>query len=95
MRLCFWATWVGAAPQFDIVMATEPVSEIVYSLLNRRCWMMSIIQTYLRIIRTAVKMGRENILPYHSCCCHGPPHIAFQTIGHGWQHQKQCETFCK
>jgi len=42
--------------------------------------MMSRIQTHLRIIRTALKMGRKNILPYHSCSCHGPPHIAFQTV---------------
>ena len=42
--------------------------------------MMSRIQTYLRNIRIAVKMGQKNLLPYHSCNCHSPPHIAFQTV---------------
>lgn len=27
-----------------------------------------------------MKMGRKNFLPYHSCSCHSPLYIAFQTV---------------
>ena len=81
VNACIFLTPLGwCLPTLYVVMTTEPVSIIVYSLLNRRCWMMSRIQTYLKIIRIALKMGRKNVLPYHSCSCHGPTHIAFQAV---------------